>query len=208
YGGILPEKPVCITIDDGYLSNYEIAWPILKQYGMKATIFAIGSSVGDTQYYKDTLYPITPHFSYEEAEEMLLSGVIDLQSHTYDMHQWAPFETGDAIRSSMLPFNNETEEDYAEALYADMETYKKWMQQELGRDFCALAYPSGYYNELVEVLVHQEGIPVTLSTDTDSRNVLVRGLPQSLYALCRFNVTDHTTAEELLSYLEPTGFND
>ena len=26
-GKSLPDKPVCITMDDGYLSNYEIAWP-------------------------------------------------------------------------------------------------------------------------------------------------------------------------------------
>ena len=31
-GKELPEKPICITFDDGYLSNYETAYPILKQY--------------------------------------------------------------------------------------------------------------------------------------------------------------------------------
>jgi peptidoglycan/xylan/chitin deacetylase (PgdA/CDA1 family) len=36
-GAELPDKPVLITFDDGFLSNYEIAYPILKQYGMKAT---------------------------------------------------------------------------------------------------------------------------------------------------------------------------
>ena len=39
---------------------------------------------------------------------------------------------------------------------------------------------------------------MTLSIQTDSRNVLVRGLPQSLYALCRWNVTADTTPEALL----------
>ena len=49
------------------------------------------------------------------------------------------------------------------------------------------------------MLIHQAGIPVTLSIRTDSRNVLVRGLPQSLYALCRWNMTERTGAAELLS---------
>jgi peptidoglycan/xylan/chitin deacetylase (PgdA/CDA1 family) len=35
----LPEKGVCITLDDGYLDNFEHAYPILKKYGAKATVF-------------------------------------------------------------------------------------------------------------------------------------------------------------------------
>ena len=196
HGGDLPEKPVCITMDDGYLSNYETAWPLLEAYGMKGTVFAIGASVGHREFYKDTEFRLTPHFGYEEAREMLT--VLDFQSHTYDMHQWAPFESGDQIRASALPLEGEREEDYAAALAADLERYEAERRAELGEGFCALAYPGGYYNTLTEVLIHQAGIPVTLSIQTDSRNVLVRGLPQSLYALCRWNVTADTTPEALL----------
>ena len=116
YGGApLPDKPVCITMDDGYLSNYETALPILEEYGMKATVFAIGSSVGHDRFYKDTDHPLTPHFGYDEAREMQDSGVLDFQSHTYDMHQWAPFETGDVIRASALPLEGESEAEIGRA---------------------------------------------------------------------------------------------
>lgn len=37
----MPEKPVLITFDDGYLDNYENAYPILKKHGMVATFFII-----------------------------------------------------------------------------------------------------------------------------------------------------------------------
>ncbi|MCX7780542.1 MAG: polysaccharide deacetylase family protein [Negativicutes bacterium] len=37
----LPEKPVLITFDDGYLDNYQNAFPILKWYGMTASFFVI-----------------------------------------------------------------------------------------------------------------------------------------------------------------------
>jgi peptidoglycan/xylan/chitin deacetylase (PgdA/CDA1 family) len=39
--GELPEKPVIITVDDGYLDNYEIAFPILQEFGHTATFFVI-----------------------------------------------------------------------------------------------------------------------------------------------------------------------
>lgn len=38
-GGKLLEPSVAITFDDGYLSNYEIAFPLLKRYGISATIY-------------------------------------------------------------------------------------------------------------------------------------------------------------------------
>ena len=201
HGGELPEKPVCITFDDGYLSNYEYAWPVLQKYGLKATIYAIGSSIGHDRLYKDTEFELTPHFSYEQAREMMESGVIDIQSHTYDMHQFAQFESGDQIRETIIPLDDEDDAAYARALKADIRQYDRLARQEFGRSFVSLAYPKGQYAALTEEVVHDAGFLVTMSTQTDSRNILVRGLPQSLYALCRWYMTERTTSEGMLAVL-------
>lgn len=41
----VPEKSVVLTFDDGYVDNYTLAYPILKKFGLKATIFVITSSI-------------------------------------------------------------------------------------------------------------------------------------------------------------------
>jgi peptidoglycan/xylan/chitin deacetylase (PgdA/CDA1 family) len=46
----LPSKPVALVFDDGYEDNYAVAFPILKQYGAKATFFVITDAVGKRGY--------------------------------------------------------------------------------------------------------------------------------------------------------------
>ena len=75
-GGSLPDKPVIITFDDGYTSNYEYAYPILKKHNEKAVIFVIASRMGAT----DVDYH---HFTWEQAMEMEKSGFIEIESHSY-----------------------------------------------------------------------------------------------------------------------------
>ena len=226
----LPEKPICITFDDGYLNNYEVAYPILQKYKMKATIFAIGVSVGSLTNYKDTNYPITPHFTYEQAREMIVSGLISIQSHTYDMHQWAPYEVDekgtrmDNIRENILKLETESEVEYREVLKSDIEKMNQEMNNNLYSDFyydfsgdilksayenqidnklldernsmVALAYPSGKRDTLADVILKENGIKATVTIE-EGINEIIKGLPQSLIGLKRFNMDESILIEDL-----------
>jgi peptidoglycan/xylan/chitin deacetylase (PgdA/CDA1 family) len=58
----LPAKPVVLTFDDGGLDNYEVAFPLLEQYGLTATFFVITKRVGvDGQMNWDQLREIQSH---------------------------------------------------------------------------------------------------------------------------------------------------
>ena len=72
----LPKNSILITFDDGYKNNYTLAFPILKKYNMKATIFL------NTKFIeKDEAY-----LNWDEIREMYKSGLIDFQLHTHS-HQ-------------------------------------------------------------------------------------------------------------------------
>ena len=186
-----------------YLSNYEYAWPILEKYGMVATIFMVGSTTGNTEHYKDTAYPITPHFSYEQGAEMVASGVISLQSHTYDMHQWGPYESTDQPRETILPLEGESEADYRAALSADCQKIRQAIQNGTGEENVhVIAYPSGRYNSLAQVTLLENGFDISFTTE-EGTNTLIKGQPQSLLGLHRYNMNQSVSVEQLMEWVSP-----
>ena len=197
FGMDLPEKPVVITFDDGYLSNYEYAYPLLEKYGMKATIFVIGSSVGKDTY-KDTANPIVPHFDEVQMAEMVASGIIDIGSHTYDMHQAADYETG-AARTTMAQLEGESENEYLAAIRADVRKSVSQLGEMTGEDVRIISFPQGYYNDNILAVMREEGMIVSVSTDWGVATV-VKGLEQSLYAMRRIGA-DNMTADQLIEQI-------
>ena len=201
FGTELPEKPIVLTFDDGYFSNYEYAFPILQEYDMQATIFAIGVSVGKDTY-KDTDHAMTPHFGADEAREMVDSGLISVQSHTFDMHQWPPFEDGNAqVRETLLPFDGEADADYEAAVEADFAESRELLESITGQPVNTLAFPEGAYVTLTQDALRSAGAELTFTT-VRAVNTVVKGLPQSLCAMPRFGMTESADMSALVAELE------
>lgn len=70
-GAPLPEKPVCITFDDGYEDNYTIVYPLMKEYGFPWTIFVITGSVGQPN-----------RVTWDQLSEMADSQTVTISNHT------------------------------------------------------------------------------------------------------------------------------
>ena len=198
-GTPLPSKPICLTFDDGYTDNYTTAFPILKKYNAKATIFVIGVSVGKNTY-KDTTFEMSPHFNYNEAREMVKSGLVDIQSHTFDMHQWAPYEGGIA-RENILRLNGETVMDYVLKLRQDIEKSRAKIEGELGKKLYAVAYPSGRYDNVTELTMRNMDIKVTLAT-TMGINYIKKGDLSTLYRMNRYNMNNNVNCDVLMNMIE------
>jgi len=198
YEGELPEKPILVTFDDGYESNYSYAYPVLKKLDMKATISVIGMSVGKDEY-KDMGHKIKPHFTYEEAKEMYDSGVMDIQSHSFSMHEVEKYD-GPDYRLGALKKENEAEEEYIEAFNSDYGQSKSLIEERVGNEVFVYTYPHGIVSDLSEVLLKESGNQVTITTQL-GMNTVVKGLPQSLNAMKRINVAENTTSELLIETL-------
>lgn len=198
HGISLPEKPILITFDDGYLSNYKIAWPALQRRGMVGTIFVVGNSMGKDTY-KDTGVPIIPHFTYGQANEMIDSGVMSIQSHTYDLHQYRPLEP-DGGREGVLPKKGESAESYRQALEQDLQLARDTLRQKTGASVQVLAYPYGLYTQDSEAISADLGFSVTVTTQAEPA-ILRHNDPSSLRLMGRYSVDD-CTPQELLAMIE------
>lgn len=194
-GTSLPKRPIIITMDDGYESVYETAYPILKKYDMKATVFIIGVSHGKSVY-KDTQYSIIPHLTDAEAMEMVESGVMSIQSHSYDMHQYEPYETG-TYRVGVQQLDGESDAEYVEAFTADFERASAQIQSISGKKPFVYSYPFGKSNKISENLLKDMGVTVTL-TITEGINTIDKDSPECLLLLKRYNVPGDMSPEKLV----------
>ncbi len=71
----LPSKPIVITFDDGYYSNYEYIYPILKKYNVKVSIFIVTDKIGKE-------IDGIRYLSWEECLEMQNSRLVEIFSHS------------------------------------------------------------------------------------------------------------------------------
>lgn len=202
-GQPLPDKPLLITMDDGYLSNYTYAYPILKELDMKATIFI----VVDNAFNDDNLW--LKHFDWDQAREMVDSGVIDIQSHTYNSHYKVKDKKGNEkpILTTRIWDSEkkilETEDNYKLRIREDLEKSKETIEAELGTSVTALSPPYGAYNDAVIEIAKELGYKQIF---TIKKGVFYIG--GSTYEIKRINVSGEDTGqtiEEKIQYYAKKG---
>ena len=136
----LPKRSVVIAIDDGYMSAYTIAYPILKKYGYTATLFIYTDFVGISK----------GAITWEQLIEMKAAG----------------FEIGSQSKShSDLTKQREGESDqaYLARVKEELLGSKRILDKKLTQDTVYMAFPYGRYNERVLVLSEQAGYKLGFS---------------------------------------------
>jgi len=130
----LPKKAVVITIDDGWQEVYSIAFPILKKYGLRATLFV----------YTDLINGSKKTLNWEEVTELDRGGV-DVQCHTKTHRNLGKMND----KESLSQYAREVENEIVEST--------RIIKEKLHKNVKYLAYPYGDTNNLVIAFLQQQG---------------------------------------------------
>lgn len=140
YRRSLPERSVVITIDDGYRSAYDIAYPILNEFDFKATLFIYTDYVGISE----------GAITWDQLREMKARG-FEVGAHT--------------VTHCDLTKKKEGEDDqaYLERIRKELIVSKQLIDKELKQDTIYLAYPYNDYNQRVLLIAEEAGYKLGLT---------------------------------------------
>lgn len=190
--GQLPKKPILITFDDGFYNNLSIALPLLEKYNMKAVISIVGR-------YTDDYAAADPHsdkYSYltwDDISVLAASPMIEIGSHTYDMHSRTDSRNGCA------KLDTETNEEYAALLRSDIGLLRTELHLNCSIVPYVFAYPFGDLCKESLPVLRDSGILMTL-TCREGMNYITRE-PDCLYGIFRYNRSGLYSTEEYMAMI-------
>ena len=135
-GDPLPDKPVCITFDDGYIDTYTIVYPMMKKYNFPWTLFLITDDV-EKSYQRMT---------WDQLKEMAESGDVTIANHTLSHPKLHNLKTREEKENEIIGAS-------------------KALKYRLGIDTSWLAYPYGDYDDEVIDICKKAGIKMAVTTD-------------------------------------------
>lgn len=185
-GDPLPEKPVLITFDDGYRSNYNLAFPIFQEFEAKMVISVM-------VYMQDNA--ASDFITWAMCREMIDSGLIEIGSHTYLLHnldeRGGSFDPEGVNGVQRKP--DETAEAFQTRVLDDIQRSYDLIAEKLEVSPTFFAYPFGLTEPDADGLIRKL-FPVTAVTLPKTAD-----LTGGLYDLPRHTVTMNKSLDSILN---------
>lgn len=186
-GKDLPEKPVLITLDDGYKDNYTNVYPIIKKYDAHASIFLIGSKLDSEGF-----------LSSSDVIEMAESGFIDFGSHSYNLHDL--FEDGPNKGKTWLSakLDGESDEHYFNKIKDDLIWNNNFIYERSSVFPTAIAYPGAMVNDIIIKASKEAGLKIGFVGANKTASKIADLDP---YEIKRFNIRQSTNIKRMVRFL-------
>lgn len=153
YKTAIPSKSVIITLDDGYQSIYEFAYPLLERYGYTATLFI----------YTDFIEASRNALTWNQLRKLKAAG-FEIASHSISH----------ADLTKKLPYEND--QTYWSRITEEFINSKKIIDRELNQDTQFFAYPYGNYNQQILDLFPKAGYKLGLTIRNGGNSFLANPL--------------------------------
>ncbi|MFR2196850.1 MAG: polysaccharide deacetylase family protein [Clostridia bacterium] len=162
----LPYKSVLITFDGGFLSNYEYAFKLLKEYNMNATVFVVGSFI-DNSTTNEWNGNIKTYMTKDILENLKNEYPnIEIYSHSYNLHyQGAINQNKDVLMQDIENFDN---------FYPNNDI---------------LCYPFGQYNDNIEDCLKESNYKMAFRYGPNKKDYKKASRNDNIYEIPRLNVS-------------------
>jgi peptidoglycan/xylan/chitin deacetylase (PgdA/CDA1 family) len=159
----IPPRCAVITFDDGWKSQYEVAWPILKKFNYPVTLFIYTEGVRGGHFGGGEA------LTWEQLGEMRDAGA-DIQDHSAT-HQDLRKPYDKVAKKKLSP------PEYDQWLQNEIVGSKNLLEQRLGIKVNCFAVPYGFYNQHIkdvckaagyEAVFTVYGQPLTFNSPMDS----------------------------------------
>jgi biofilm PGA synthesis lipoprotein PgaB len=169
----LPEKSVLLTFDDGLASTYTRVFPLLKLFGYSAVMGVVGAWLelpgGETVLYGNVPRSRRDFLIWEQAREMVESGLVEIASHSFNLHRGVEGNP----QGNMQPAGvtriydrsrgtYETLNEYRKRISEDLERNVSLIESKVGRRPRVVVWPYGTYNQLTEDIAREMGAVLSL----------------------------------------------
>lgn len=175
-GRPLPPKAVLLTFDDGYADFHARVFPLLRLFGYPAVIALVGrwmdAPAGSQVTYDDRAVPRESFLSWPQVREMLATGLVEVASHSYDLHRGVPANPqGNRQPAATTRLYDaatgryESDDAYLRRVRDDLERNSRLIERETGTRPRAVVWPYGRYTGAAQRIAHELGMPVMMTLE-------------------------------------------
>jgi len=157
----LPAKPIVITADDGWESDYTYMYPIARKYNIPITLFLYPGTISEGKH----------ALTWDQVKELMKTGLFDVQAHTY---------THPNFKQEKKHLSDVA---YEKTVHRELVDSKKVLENKLNIKIDFLAWPFGIYDSYLEQQAAKAGYIMAFTIDYRNASRIYRPMAEPRYMI-------------------------